>query len=312
MTKIPLEQKHPLDPTWRELKLLDLQTELERRGEERGDIAFTSPLWARFSLPHRDPKDAPMWEARNGNVSLIVQPGFKRDADGRLVSAGYPFGVIPRLALTFMATQAVRTHSKTIELGDSQREFMARIGMDHGSLHRKRLQDQMRSLAAAHISISEYGTSGDGWGERSRDMPLTEGLQLWLNGASDGHPALWGSTVVLTDQFFESIIDAPLPVYLEDLRALGGSSMRHDIYLWLVYRLYKLDRTTHVSWEQLHVQFGASFKLVRQFKPKFIEALNDVLKVYPAARVRVSDKTLALLPSEPHVKPARKLNRPSF
>lgn len=111
MTKIPLDQKHPLDPSWRALKLIELQSELERVGEERGDIAYTSPLWARFSLPHRDPKDAPIWEARNGNVSLTVQPGFHPGPDGKPQSAGYPFGVIPRLTLTYMATMAVRTNS---------------------------------------------------------------------------------------------------------------------------------------------------------------------------------------------------------
>lgn len=300
MTKISLHQKHPLDPTWRELKLLDLQTALERSGEERGDIAYTSPLWARFSLPHRNPGDAPRWEARNNGVSLIVRPGEKMTADGSWESAGYPFGVIPRMALTYMATEAVRTREPVIHLGDSQREFMSKLGLSHGSTDRRRIRTQIEALAACDIQLSEHATTDDGWGYRFQKLPITKGLQLWLNGRDDA-PALWGSSVVLSEEFFESIVTAAMPVYLDDLRALGGSSLRHDIYVWLTYRLNSLEKSTHVTWEQLHAQFGSSFKLVRQFKPKFLEALSDVTKVYATARVRVTDNTLILMPSPRHI-----------
>lgn len=304
MTKIPLDEKHPLDPSWRELKLLDLQSALERNGEERGDIAYTSPLWARFSLPHRNPGDAPRWEAKNGGVSLVIRPGEKVAADGSWEPAGYPFGVIPRLALTYMATEAVRTREPIIHLGDSQREFMSRLGIVHSAHSRRRIRAQIEALSACDIQLSEYAANEDGWGYRLQKLPLTKGLQLWLNGRDDA-PALWGSTVVLSEEFFESIVTAAMPVYLDDLRALGGSSLRHDIYVWLTYRLNSLERSTHVSWPQLHAQFGSSFARERKFRETFLEALSDVLKVYEGARVRVLDKTLMLMPSPTHVKARR-------
>lgn len=300
MTKIPLDEKHPLAPSWRELKLLDLQTELERSGEERGDIAYTSPLWARFSLPHRNPGDAPRWEAKNGGVSLIVRPGEKMNADGTWESAGFPFGVIPRMTLTYMATEAVRTREPVIHLGDSQRAFMSRLHLSHGSADRRRIRTQVEALAACDIQLAEHATTDDGWGYRFQKLPITKGLQLWLNGRDDA-PALWGSSIVLSDEFFESIVTAAMPVYLDDLKALGGSSLRHDIYVWLTYRLNSLERTTYVSWEQLHAQFGSSFKLVRQFKPKFLECLRDVLTIYDKAQVGVTDNALVLRPSPRHV-----------
>lgn len=296
MTKIPLDQKHPLDPSWRELKLLDLQMELERTGEERGDIAFTSPLWARFSLPHKNPGDAPRWEAKNGGVSLVIRPGEKKIADGSWTNAGYPYGVLPRLALTFMATEAQRTREPLINLGDSQREFMTKIGLSHGSTDRRRLRTQIEALAACDIRVNEYAEADGGWGYRNRPLPITNGLQLWFNGRDDA-PALWGSTVRLSDQFFESIVSAAMPVYLSDLKALRGSTLRHDIYVWLTYRLNALERPAHISWPQLHAQFGASFGRERAFKEKFLGALADVLKVYDTARVQETDKTLKLSPS---------------
>lgn len=304
MTKIPLDQKHPLSPSWRELRLLDLQTELERSGEERGDIAYTSPLWARFSLPHRDPGAAPRWEAKNGGVSLVVRPGEKRTPDGSWTSAGYPFGVIPRLALTYMATEAVRTREPVIHLGDSQREFMSRLGLVHGSTDRRRIRTQIEALSACNIQLSEHASTGGGWGYRFQNLPITKGLQLWLNDREGATP-LWGSTVVLSEEFFDSILSAAMPVYLDDLRALGGSSLRHDIYVWLTYRLNSLEKQTQVTWEQLHAQFGTSFTRQRKFKESFLDALRDVLKVYDTARVRVTEGTLVLMPSPRHVRPRR-------
>ena len=306
MTKIPLDQKHPLDPTWRQRKLLDLQAELECTGEERGDIAYTSPLWARFSLPHRNPGDVPRWEAKNGGASLVIRPGEKRAPDGSWMSAGYPFGVIPRLTLTFMATEAVRTREPVIHLGDSQREFMSNLGFSHGSADRRRIRTQLEALAACEIKLNQYAQTDAGWGYRDRLLPITDGIDLWLNeDGKEGTPALWGNTVVLSDQFFESIVAATMPVYLKDLRALGGSTLRHDIYVWLTYRLNALETSTHIKWDQLHAQFGASFSRERAFRAKFVEALKDVLKVYETARVDLHENTLQLKPSPTHVRSRR-------
>jgi len=40
----------------------------------------------------------------------------------------------------------------------------------------------------------------------------------------------------------------------------------------------------------LHAQFGTGFKAVRQFKPRFTEALDAALAAYPEARVELEDR----------------------
>jgi len=56
-----------------------------------------------------------------------------------------------------------------------------------------------------------------------------------------------------------------------------------------------------VSWAAVHAQFGAGFRLVRQIKPTFTEALQLALAVYPEARVDVGKEGLVLHPSPPAV-----------
>ena len=77
--------------------------------------------------------------------------------------------------------------------------------------------------------------------------------------------------------------------------------MAIDVYIWLAYRLHSLAKPTAISWTAVHAQFGAGFRLVRQIKPTFTEALNLALAVYPEAGVNVEKEGIILHPSPPAV-----------
>jgi len=51
----------------------------------------------------------------------------------------------------------------------------------------------------------------------------------------------------------------------------------------------------------LHGQFGTGFKLARQFKPHFVEALAAATAAYPDAKVDVEESGITLRPSQPPV-----------
>jgi hypothetical protein len=55
-----------------------------------------------------------------------------------------------------------------------------------------------------------------------------------------------------------------------------------------------------IPWEALQRQFGGDYKLVRQFRAKFLVHLKAVLELYPA-NVEVTLRGLLLRPSKPHV-----------
>jgi len=56
-----------------------------------------------------------------------------------------------------------------------------------------------------------------------------------------------------------------------------------------------------VSWGALHTQFGAGYKLVRQFKFRFIGPLKEALSVYPEAKVDLNEAGIILHPSAPPI-----------
>ena len=84
-------------------------------------------------------------------------------------------------------------------------------------------------------------------------------------------------------------------------QAIGTRSLAIDVYIWLAYRLHALSKPTTISWPAIHGQFGAGFRLVRQIKPTFTEALSLALAVYPEAGVDVEKGGVVLHPSPPAV-----------
>jgi hypothetical protein len=112
---------------------------------------------------------------------------------------------------------------------------------------------------------------------------------------------LWQDKVRLDEGFWRSLREHPIPVREEAVRAIGGRSMAFDVYVWLAYRLHSLGKRTPVSWPALHAQFGAGFKLVRQFKPRFLDTLSVALAVYPEAQVSEANEGIILYPSPPAV-----------
>lgn len=294
-----------------QMTLLAIQEKMMARGNDRGNIGFTTPLWAQFALPHRDPGDVPFWSTQNRGLDLVITPGSRLDEGGSRVTAGYPWGRVPRAMLTFMATQAVLTESPVIELGEGRREFFRRVGIARaGAKREKQVFHLIEALAAADVKVeeTEKGSSGS-WGYRWRRMSFVDGLQLWLNEEKDPGAPLWGSTVRLSDDFFETIVKAPMPLLLEDLKLLGSSTLAHDIYLWLTYRMHQLSRSQTITYEQLYAQFGAGHSHMRNFRIAFRKSLDRVLKVYTDANVSVDlDKPyIRLHPSKPRVPSTRAL-----
>ena len=120
----------------------------------------------------------------------------------------------------------------------------------------------------------------------------------------DDQPSLWQDRVRLDPSFWQSLKEHPVPVREEAIRAIGTRSLAIDVYIWLAYRLHSLSKSTPISWTAVHAQFGAGFRLVRQIKPTFIEALNFALAVYPEARVDADKQGSSC------IRPHRQFQRP--
>jgi hypothetical protein len=285
----------------RQRDLLDAATAIELEdARDAGAVGYAARLWAQLSLPYKDPGDAGLWIRRNGSLTLRVMPGMTGPKGAE--KPGYPYGVLPRYVLTWMSTEAVRTQSPVLQLGNNLSDFMDRLGLSptggkNGTI--TRLNDQMRRLLTSSMYVEDNRTDDSRWGIAGAHFSVASGYQLWYNNDDKaGGKPLWGSTITLADSFYDSIVGAPVPVDTRALAALSGSPLKLDLLVWLSHRLGYVRRTQLVPWAALSEQFGSDYARLRDFKAVIVKQLRDVLAVYPGANVSVAANGLLLAPSK--------------
>ncbi len=257
---------------------------------EAGALGFMARAMVQATLPHKKVAGNE-FERRNGNYSLsIMAPS----------SIGLPYGTIPRLLLAWLTTEAVKTKSRELELGDSLSGFMAELDMmptggRWGSI--TRLKDQSRRLFAS--SITAVYENGPGFAVINQ--AVADRAQFWWDNKHPEQAGLWKSTVTLSENFFNEVIDRPVPIDMRAIRALKKSPLALDIYSWLTYRMSYLTSPTVVSWAGVAMMLGSSYAELRDFKKSFLNELRKVLLVYPNANVEVLPDGLRIKPSLTHI-----------
>ena len=276
-------------PTHAQLDLT-AAAEVIRGQPDAAEKAYMARQLVLCTLPHSDPGDAPRWIRRSGNAALVLQPGWDATADE---SIGYPYGVIPRLLLFWIITEAVQTKSRRLTLGRSLAEFMREVGLNpSGGGKRsdfKRLKEQMRRLFKCHISFQASLTDKSGaQGERWQNMEVAPDGELWWHP----HPeqgALWESWIELGEKFFDAVIAFPVPIDMRALRALKRSPLALDLYAWVCYRAFiivqKEQPPQFIAWGMLKQQLGTDYGTAKNFKPKAMAALRKVSSLYPGLAI---------------------------
>lgn len=273
-------------------------------------LGYTARILTIATLPHRA-RPGDRYERTNGGYRLIVQA---------MPGAGLPYGSYPRLLLSWLSTEIVRTRQRDIELGPSMSQFLARLGLPRSGGRGRaadtqnprarsagtiwRLRRQIVSLFGARFILHNLGRAG----ERIELLPIGDGVQLWRD-ATEGFP----SCVRVSEPFFEHVLRGPVPVDLRALRALKRSPLALDLYTWLTHRNFVLHNgaraATTIPWSSLQTQFGADYPLDSRgradFKKAFYVAYTRVQLVYPAARLSDVGHALTVVPSAPHVRPRR-------
>lgn len=258
--------------------------------QKAGALGFMARALVQATLPHRR-VEGNEFVRRNGNYTLtLLAPS----------ATGLPFGSIPRLLVAWLTTEAVRTKSRELVLGDSLSAFMRELGMvptggRWGSI--TRLKSQTVRLFASTITASYEDASKTALA----GLRIADKAVLWWDPKTPEQTALWKSTVILTDAFFQEVIARPVPIDLRALKALKKSPLGLDIYCWLTYRLSYLDRHIEIPWAALAAQFGSDYSRLRDFKSALFDELKKVLIVYPEAKIAEGEIGLILKPSRPHI-----------
>ena len=272
-----------------ELKLIDSAVAIGMDRPTDRDAAYLARELVQATLPHKNPGSKPIWIRKNGNLILAIQAGFNLKT-GK--SYGYPYGIIPRLLLFWMTTEAVKTNSRRLELGNSLAGFMYALGLDPNRggprSDARRLRDQMERLFNSLISFQVELKADGRSGEAKLNMPVTDSAEYWWTEQNPKQTALWGSWIELGHRFFEAVTAAPVPVDMRALMALKRSPLALDLYAWLTYEAYRAHKSgkgRFVAWACLMEQFGAEYSTAKNFSAKARAALRKVQLVYPSLKL---------------------------
>jgi hypothetical protein len=273
------------------------QNDLCESAYDAGAIGFIAKFLVQTTLPHRR-QSGSHYTRTDGRFTLRIT-----DVGG----AGLPFGSYPRLILIWMTSEAVRTASRELELGASLSRFMAELGLQATGGHWgtiPRFRDQMQRLIGAAISMrwEQEKCSLQAFGE---NLLLADRYQLWWTPQILPTTPSPVSSITLSENFFEQLVAAPVPLDLRAVRVLKQSPLALDLYAWATRRVSYLERPTQVSWDALRRSFGAGYADTPQgrvkFRAKVIEALGRVCGVYPSLRLEIEEGSVLLLPSAPHI-----------
>jgi hypothetical protein len=268
------------------------------------EAAFMARHLVQCTLPHSNPGKIEAWVRRNGNLALVIQPGW--DAE-KSCSVGYPYGVLPRLLLFWIVTEAVRTKNRRLELGHSLSAFMRVVGLDPNTgggkrSDAKRLREQMRRLFRCRISFDAVIKEAHRHGERFRSMDVAPDSELWWDAKQPEQGTLWGSWIELGEKFYEAIIASPVPLDMRALKALKRSPLALDLYAWAAFKVWAVSQKNtaqFVPWKGLMEQLGGDYdpKRIDNFKGKVKTTFRKVAAVFPGGlKVEWNRNGLIFLP----------------
>jgi len=319
-------------------RLFDEAQAMEREDAwQSGEVGFLSRASVQVTLPYRAPKGSPpVWTRSSGNISLMIQPGYftqqrsERATNGRqrivseTVSFGYPYGSYPRLMLAWIGKEIMAkkkrgefqgsVEDRRISLGNSLSEFMYNLGIPMATGGKRGtmtlVRQQMIRLFSATIAIVQNKSAPNNQNQNQEPLSidrigylLADQLSTWWDPMQPGQGSMFESFVVLSEPFFNELVNRPVPVDMRALKALKQSPFALDVYSWLTYRFFTIQKRTEIPWEALQMQFGTETESERKFRALFRKALKDVLVVYPDAKVDAdSSKALILQPSRTSVR----------
>ena len=278
----------------------DQVNQLVSASEADASLGFMARMMALCSLPRTNPGNRKEYKRVNGPFTLYMVAG----GGNKL-----PFGNIPRLLLAWVSTEAVRTQSREISLGRSLSGFMRKLGMEDRSGSprgdRTRLRNQMKRLFGCSVQLiyeDERVTA-------SMTSPVASRAEFWWNERKPDEPVLFNSKIRLGEDLFNEIINHPVPLDMNTLKALKRSTLGLDLYLWLNYRTFALCAPLRLSWQQVYCQFGAhpdkasDKRTVQNFRSKVLRELKKIKFAWPELNYATAPGVLIVYPSRPAIAP---------
>jgi len=267
--------------------------------DDERDLRFLHAVFCQVGMP-RAPLEARHFTRANGGVGLVMQAGTWFNGT-ETVEMPLPSGVKPRLVMVHLCSEAIRSKSRNVDIGNSVRSFLMRLGIDTGGNELKKFKREMLALSACRMTMT---VPKDGRVVVHKVDPI-ESFDAWL--VVDGSQgAFWPGRLELSQRFFDTLTEHAVPLDANAIATIKHSALAIDAYTWLAHRLCRVrsDAGVRLSWDNLKAQFGQEYRDAKDFRKRFLGGLKLALAAYPDAKVDMVRGGLLLKPSPPPIRKA--------
>lgn len=272
---------HLRPPTPKQMRLIESAVKI-REGQDDEHIAYHHTIFCQTALPYRQ-SDERVMERSNGHIQLRIEAGTGNDPiTKKWVPLPLPFGVKSRLILIHFDTLAILNQSPEFEVEHSMTAFLKKI--QGYAPNGKELKDFKQHATALTGALFRFATS-EGNRTIQTDTKVITTFDLWYP-KDERQGMLYTSNVRMSDEYFRTLKDHAVPLDYRAVSVLKESALALDIYKWLAQRLCRVSATrpAFIPWPILELQFGHSYKRIRDFRDAFKKALAHVQSQYEGAR----------------------------
>lgn len=276
--------------------IIDIAAEIANKPATIRDAAYMHVLFCQLGLP-RSNLEGTYFTRTSDDASISISASGVDTCQNKFGL----HGVIPRLILVYVCSQATLKKVKEIDICNSETAFMKSVDLNSSGGKngiRKNLKSQFTHLSKASFEL----------------MLFTKNKETYFCGKIfetepyNNENGKWNKTITLTEAFYNSLIsdNNSVPVDRRAIYALQRSAFALDVYFMMAERLHRVVKNNCiVRWKKLREQFGQEYANNKSgrvnFKKSFAYALAQVKAVYPNAIVEIVKCGLKIGKSDPPI-----------
>ena len=252
-------------------------------------------------LPQKPlPLEQREYEVNHGRATLVIEAGrlANPEKENEMMRCGLPYGSRARLIIPYINSYAIIRKTCEIDLGESLRRFMDKIGSPINGDNGKKVTEQVQSLAACQFILGEWN-EGEATTKFGR---FADEVSFWIDRDERQH-TLWRQSMRLSEKYYDAIQTRHVPIDMNHLVRLTRSARRMDLYSWLSYRLPAIQkgRVVRVPLRDLRPIFAPDIQILKHFKLKLRQDLKAIAGVYRDFDIEIEGDMFLLRKSPPPV-----------
>ena len=256
-----------------------------KRQEANQNLGFASRPFVLCGLPVKRPQPGQLLhERRNGHFLLQVtgHPSY-----------GLPWGQ-DRLVPIFLATLAISQQTRIVRFR-SAAEMLDVFGMQQGGTQYRRLVAAFQRIFGATIFFGTDTQREKAAVVHQARFNFMSEARIWYSRSPEQETlsSEFQNEIVLSQEFFDEIMQHPIPTDMEAAKALSCSPAALDLFTWLSYRCFvakSRERVPLFGQAGLVNQLGsAEYARPRKFRERVERWLDLVRALWPECPARVDD-----------------------